>query len=241
MGGNSPLYSHVPEVPPSSFLIRRPPANNQINFMQQRITAVSIAFIMPILLGSSPQASGISFGLTPASVTCIEGTSVDLSLVVSGLGSSTAPSIGTYDINVLFDPNILSLSSVVFGDPVLGNQLDASGFGTISGVDASALGAVNLFELSLDDPGFLDTFQADSFTLATVTFNTIGTGVSSLRLTPNAIGDALGNPLALDISDGQVIVLSSQSHVPETADTGALLMMSMLALGIFKRKSYQRQ
>ena len=78
---------------------------------------------------------------------------------------------------------------MIYGDPVLGDQLDILVFG-VPTTTTPGVGTVNLFELSLDAPGVLDTIQAGSFTLATITFATLALGTSGID--PSII--ALGNP-----------------------------------------------
>lgn len=86
-----------------------------------------------------------------------------VSLNIAGLGNGVAPSVGTVDMDVAFDPTILALNAVTSG-----NQLDILGLGdlqfTIPGV-----GTVNLFELSFDSASDLSSLQAPAFVLATLT------------------------------------------------------------------------
>jgi len=112
-------------------------------------------------------------------------------LVISGLTAGAAPSVSVFDLDVSFNPTILSFGSVAFGDPVLGDQLDLLGLGsftsTIVGVDT-----VNLLELSFDPAAVLNALQPGDFTLATLTFNTLANGISSLGVVVNALGDSNG-------------------------------------------------
>lgn len=84
-----------------------------------------------LLLVSMPSWA-ISLALTPASQTANVGDTVQGNLVISGVGDGISPSLSTYDPNVGFNPLILSYSGAVFGDPVLGNQLDLSGLGSLN-------------------------------------------------------------------------------------------------------------
>jgi len=88
---------------------------------------------------------------------------------------------------------------------------------------------VNLFELSLDFPWDLDDFQADSFTLATLTFDTLAVGTSSLDIFVNALGGAWGDSLTADVQSGSI------SPVPEPA-TILLIGTGLFGLGYLKRK-----
>lgn len=165
------------------------------------------------LAGSSAQA--ISIGFEPLTSDVDLGSLFMVELRISGLDDGAAPSLSTFDVDIAFDSAIIGLSGidmVTFGDPLLGDQLDLSGFGSLTGVAISS-GSVNLFELSFDLPEDLDFFQADSFTLASITFSALGVGSTALDLSINVLGDSLGDLLTADtISNGTVRVTSS---VPE--------------------------
>src|SRR5438874_1153733 len=75
-------------------------------------------------------ASTLTIGVLPTGQSVQLGNPVMVSLMIQGLGDHTAPSLGTFDVNILFDPAILSFSTAVFGDPALGDQLDPLGVGS---------------------------------------------------------------------------------------------------------------
>jgi len=124
------------------------------------------------------------------------GNSVNVDIGISGLASGTAPSLGGYDVNLSFDPSYLSFAAVAFGDAVLGNQLDLASLGSTTIAELTGVGIVNLFELSGDAAEDLNTLQASSFNLATVTFDVLNAGTSLLQLDLNALADADGNTLS---------------------------------------------
>ncbi|MHB1141398.1 MAG: cohesin domain-containing protein [Sulfuricaulis sp.] len=165
-------------------------------------TVVSAALLF--LASNTTHAATVS--IDPSSQTVSTGAIVNFNLVISGLGNGSAPSLGTFDLDINFNPAILSFSAVNFGDSVLGDQLDLFGFGSITSYDDSTLGTVNLFQLSFDDPNDLDTLQAADFTMATLTFSALSSGTSALDISINALGDSIGDPLAADITGGSVIV-----------------------------------
>jgi hypothetical protein len=135
------------------------------------------------------------------------GDSFGVTIAISGLGAGSAPSLGVFDVDLEFDPSVLSLSGFAFGDPMLGDQLDLLSLGSVT-VASPGTTRINLFELSLDAPEVLDSLQAGSFTLAGVTFDGIAPGTSPLTLRVHALGDALGLPLAVtEIRDDSVSVI----------------------------------
>lgn len=170
------------------------------------------------LICSATLAQAITLSINPVSQTVTAGTSTSAALVISGLGDGAAPSLGVFDIDLTFDPSILSFSGATFGDPVLGDQLDLFALGSITSV-TSGVGTVNLFELSLDSVSDLDSLQAGSFTLAVLSFDAIGGGISGLGISINALGDSLGDPLGAETQAGSITV---QAPIPEPS---SLLLM----------------
>jgi hypothetical protein len=192
-----------------------------------------------LFLGGLQILPAASITLAPSSQSVDLGSQAVVTLDIAGLGSGAAPSVGAYDINLSFDSSILALSSVVFGDPVLGDQLDVLGLGSILGATPGA-GTVNVFEISLDFVDDLNQLQADSFTLATFTFDTLAAGSSALGLTLNALGDADGLPLEATLTGGSVDVTAAPPPVsvpePSAWATYTLLLAGLAGLAIFQRK-----
>ncbi len=166
------------------------------------------------------QANAIMLSFDPLSTDATLGSGVNVNLVISGLGVATAPSLGAFDLDVNYDSSLLTLSAVTFGD-----QLDLLGLGSITG-ETSSMGLVNLFEISLDSTSILDSLQADSFSLATLSFNTLGVGSSLLDYSNVILSDAAGTPLEAGLTDGNINVLRPPGAVPEPA------MLWLMGLGL---------
>lgn len=180
-------------------------------------------------------AQAIAIGLSPSSANIELGNQVDVDLIISDLGDGFAPSLGAFDFNVNFDSTILDFSSLTFGDPILGDQLNLFsylfGLDSINGFMEVDDSTVNLFEISLDWPQDLDDFQVDSFTLATLTFNTIGEGTSNLDLNNVILGDAFGAPLTAEIVNSSVTVIPrTVPSVPEPTTTIGLLLLGVMVI-----------
>jgi hypothetical protein len=185
-----------------------------INFMRNQLSAILTGAVALALWQGTAQA--ISLNLVPSPQTTFLGNTIDVAVTISDLGNGVAPSLSTYDLDISFDNTILDFNSVAFGDPVLGDQLDLF-LGSLTESEEPSLGVVNLFELSLDLSQDLDSFQADSFTLATLTFDTIATGISPLNLSIVDLGDAFGAPLEAEaeVDDRSVTVSSRPLGIPE--------------------------
>jgi hypothetical protein len=184
--------------------------------------ATVIAFVANGVFAATPE-------LSITSTTVSQGTQAAVTLSIAGLGGGTA--LGAYDVNVGFNPSLLSFSSATYGDPRLGDQLNLEGFGTVTATTPGT-GTVELFELSLDFPSVLTSSQAQAFTLVSLDFNTIGIGSSSLLLSSNALADQYGNSLTASLQNGSVTVTRS---VPEPGTLG-LLGMGLLVSRFGRRR-----
>lgn len=191
---------------------------------------VVIGAAATLVLLSAPLGHAATIGFSPTPAVVPVGQIAAIDLYISGLGEGTLPALSAFDLNVAYDPALLQYTGTDFGDAVLGDQLDLSGLGSISGADAAG-GLVNLFEISLDDPNILNTLQAGTFILATLHFSGLSAGMSPLSLTVNTLGDAYGNPLSADLVDGSV------NSVPEPASV-ALVCAGLVVLA---GRAYQKR
>jgi hypothetical protein len=192
--------------------------------MNRKCKALTVAGALLL----SVWVNAISIELSPSSSSVTLGTPVDLELRISGLGNGIAPSLGTFDITLEFNPLILGFSSFAFGDPGLGDQLDLPGLGSVTGLDSGTSGQLNVFEVSLDLSSGLDSLQAPQFALGTVSFNTVGIGTSGLQFTSAVFGDALGNPLLVQLGRGSIEVFRSTTAVPDTSSSALLLALGLV-------------
>lgn len=173
---------------------------------------------------------GASILVTPATQNTTSGAQFVVDLQISGLGNGTAPSVGTFDLDLGFDPLLLS-----FVDATYGTGLDVLGLGSLQ-FTTPGTGTVNLFELSFDSASDLNTLQPASFMLATLTFEALADGTSPLTINLNALGDADGASLAATLTNGSVTIGAPSSAIPEPSTfTLAALALGGLAVQRFRR------
>ncbi|MER0203898.1 MAG: hypothetical protein DU480_08600 [Nitrosomonas sp.] len=171
----------------------------------------------------------VAITISPVSQTVTLGNTAVIDIGISGLGDHSSPSLGVFDLDILFDPAILGFNSVVFGDSALGDQLDLLGFGSITDVKTVS-GSINLFELSLDSAADLDSMQSGEFVLARILFNSLSIGDSALQIVVNDLGDANGAAITAAVSDARITV----SAIPEP-DSIFLMISGLLVIFLFRK------
>jgi hypothetical protein len=195
--------------------------------MKRSLALVSAAAVFFSVLAGTAQALVIE--LVPADPTVSQGDTIEVDVVISGLDAGAPPSLGTFDLDLVFDPSILVPTAVTFG-PFLGDPLvleAITGFAVLPGL-------LDFFETSLLLPAELDALQPDSFPLATVSFTAAGPGSTSLIFSELILGDAFGDPLSATPSAGSVTVTPAPIPVPGTL---FLLAPGLLMLVLRRRLS----
>lgn len=189
-----------------------------------------------VLLASLFVANTASATIIQASVVnpqTVLGSSVVVTISISGLDDPVPQSLAVFDIDLGFDPAILALTGVSYG-----HGLDVLSLGSLQ-FTTESFNLVNLLEISLDDAATLDALQGNAFQLAELTFSTIGIGSSDLVLTLNALGDPDGVSMSAQAIDGSVEVVAPPVEVPEPA-TPAMLLAALAALGAVNRRKESR-
>ncbi len=180
------------------------------------VMGFSLLFAAPNTLHADP----MTIKLLPTASTESLGSVVPIDIEIQNLGQASAPSLGVFDLTLTFDPSVLSFESAIFGDSVLGDQLDPTGFGNTVSFATASSGSIELFDLSLDDAKTLNALQTSQFVLASLLFDAVGTGNSTLMLTANALGDADGNSLTAILQNGTVMVTTA----PITPEPNSLVL-----------------
>ena len=169
--------------------------------------SLAVATLAVITSGSLPAALLVT--IAPQTQTIAPGASTSVQVGVSGFGLNAPPSLGGFDFNVAFNPAAVLFTGLTFGDPVLGDQLNLSGTGSINGFSIVSPGVLDFFEISLDPATTLDTMQPSHFVVATLQFQALAPGATSLVPSLNSIGDSQGAPLTIGFQSGTIKVASA--------------------------------
>jgi len=159
-----------------------------------------LSAVMALSFVGAPAAQAFTLSIVPQTSTVTLGQSISFDVVASVLADNAAPSLATYDIDFKFNGSMLALTGTTFG-----TGLSLNGEASFHEPTPSP-GSVNLFELSFNTSADLNSLQADTFTLFTLTFDTIGAGTSALELFANVLGDADGGALSADVTNASVSV-----------------------------------
>ena len=159
-------------------------------------------------------AEAITIGLQPAATTVDVGDTLTLDVVISGLDSA-GEIVSAFDLDVTFDQTMLQATGVAFSD-FLG---DPTSFEALA--DAVLIpGRIDFWEISLLSDSDLLSRQPGSFALATLSFQAVGVGTTSLLFDPiTAPGiDVKGlsaNRLDLDASGASITVTGQPNPIAE--------------------------
>lgn len=185
-----------------------------------------------------------SVTLEPSNQSVPLGSFFYLKLGVQGLGNHTAPLLGGFDLDIVFDPSLLHFESISFGDPTLGNLLEPA-TPSISGYNLIGTGdSVNLYSVSLDTPTELAAVQPNHFTIATLRFSALAIGSGGLNLSSVVLSDADGNRLDSTDMHGATISVTP-TFVPDLGPglgsvTMALSLLALVRYRVNSRESDHR-
>ena len=153
---------------------------------------ICMALILPVSAGA------VSIAFNPTDTDAKAGDMFNIDIVISDLDVAD---LGGFDFNVLYDATILK-----FDDYELGSGLgDIDLFEALnwSMGDPANSGTIHLSELSM----LWDlSFQEDSFTLATLTFEGLSEGKSDLAFSNLTLSDDWGDSIHAEVGSGSVTI-----------------------------------
>lgn len=144
--------------------------------------------------------------------------------------------VGSFDLDIAFSNLILLGQSFVLGSG-LGDPNNFTETMDLSGGFSG--GIIDLAEVSLLAASDLLALQGgNAFTLATLTFRGLSSGVSPLTITQAIFADGDGNALEVGVANGS-IQIADQTSVPEP---GTLLLLGTgVAVAAFRRRKQKHQ
>ena len=189
----------------------------------------SFIFALVMAIAGTASAATINVGFSPVVRATTVGNSVSVALFVSGLDPEV--SVGSFDIFVEYDSNIIRASDVSFG-PFLGNP----NLGTaLAGFDITSIpDQAEIFEVSLlsetELTALQDPVRNSGFSLASIIFLAETPGTSPLNLAEALAADASGTALAIAAGNGAITVVPVLMPEPGTLSLTLLALLAIIAL-----------
>ena len=203
--------------------------------MKHLIQTLSLGATLLVLSGFQNHA--ITLSLLPGSQSIGVGDSAPVQIFLQGLGAGGPPSLGAFDIEVLYDDSVLSLDAA---GATLGSFLGIPEVETIVSV-TDLPGSFSVAEISFLFDFELDALQPADFTLATLNFTALAEGTSQVDFGFVELVDAGLTPAVLSVDSmfaSSVTVASAPATVPDSSSTGILLAGAFLGiLSLRKRKT----
>lgn len=191
-----------------------------------------------LLFASFGIAGAVSLSFNTSAINVPVSSNFSVDLMVSGLGNSSAPSLGAFDVDILYNPLQMTFLSYTLGTS-LGDisllEADDWSQGALGG------GRIDLAEVSYLTVAELDALQADSFILANLTFRCLAPGTSLIQIDASdsflTLGDANGD--GLNFTLGQAVAVTQEGGgpppIPEPS-TFLLLGSGLAGLAWFRRR-----
>ena len=146
---------------------------------------------LSVLLLSGLGEATVTLSLTPSSQSTTIGGTVILDLEIAGLTDYGPGSLGAFALDISYNPDILSFTSVSFGLS-LG---DPDWFEADPYYDDSVAGDLYLDETSFLSDSELDSIQPANFTLLSLSFTGIAAGFSDLVMQDVVLSYASGSAI----------------------------------------------
>lgn len=179
----------------------------------------SLACAVTMTLASAT-ADGAELHILPMAQDLSVGQSVEVEVLVAGLGDGTGPSLGAYDLALTYDPELLA-----FTDLWTEGYLEPTGSRALSEITSNDISS-QVAVVSMASPAALHGDQPSEFTLFRATFEALAPGQATFDLEVEVLGDADGRALAAEVFTASA-TLGRIAEIP-TLSTGALVALVAL-------------
>lgn len=189
------------------------------------LNVLIVSTLMLNLAANAAYATTIDVSASNTNLTVGETFHVDFN--ISGLTSAPSDSLSAFDLDILFDNSVFSLTGFDFTDPILGNnQLDLPEIGAFpfdGDVFDLGNGVLDAYGISGNSDLVLDADQATDFRFLGLTFFTIAEASStSISIDLNdpslLLLDSYWGDLGVNYAPAQVdLTVSTNAPVPEPA------------------------
>ena len=178
-----------------------------------------------------PANAALILSVNPSSQSVSLGDQATVDVILSGLEDGQDEILSAYDLSVSFDDAILSYASGTFYDLAA-----ITGDGGLSPApDFTVSGVISWDSTSFALDATLQGVQGDTLTLATLTFDTLSTGVSPVSVTYHDLTGLNFSTLDPSVVDGSVTVSDGGATVPEPA-TMVLMGLGVLGMTAARRR-----
>jgi hypothetical protein len=180
-------------------------------------------------------AFGAAIGLTPSSQIAATGDQVTLDLLATGLGDGTSPAVGSFDVDLLYDPVVLSFDPINYA---IGIDL---GF-AIPGINVdSGAGIIDLSAISLESANDLVASQGSTVQLASLVFDVLDLSLGASTIVQVDANDPLlllgdeNGPPSLPITDVTSATIRNAIASVPAPGTSLLIVLGLVMLGLVVR------
>lgn len=176
----------------------------------------------PVFAGT---AGGVTLDVVPSQSMISPDGTVDVDVVISGLGNFSSPGVRTFDMDLTFDPAIFSLVATVVG-PFLGDPMAMPPEALVTITPGAS--DVGVLEVSLLATPDLLALQPDSFVLFTASFDAVGTGEGVFDLSVAALGDENADPLPVEAINSATVSTFNVLEIPTLSEWSLILLTLLL-------------
>lgn len=192
---------------------------------------MTVTGLLWLVLAHNASANIIEF--RPQSVSAELGETVTVDVVASNLDGEI---VSAYDLDITYDSLILAATDITFASG-LG---DALFFEVFESVDLSMPGLIDLAQLSLLPDDLLFAMQGgEEFLLATIVFDTLSVGLSTLDFIFDAVNDVKTFDAAILPVTGSPGQITVEAAVAVPAPPMPALLLTGLVLLAFRHRRFR--